>query len=161
MITTSVYIVFYSGRPMDFQKLSDLSGVTPTNIEVKGKERISRITGKVVKNQEKNGEWIPEVNEYNAFEYNLPASHGLFVNRQYNKLMRAIQNPGQLGEYCKSHGIKVYVQVVAYGITDTYSFPVLHIDKKFVAFLNNLNAEIDFDIYTEPWQKDEEYYKPN
>ena len=75
--------------------------------------------------------------------------------------MRAIQNPGQLGEYCKSHGIKVYVQVVAYGINDTYSFPVLHIDKKFVSFLNNLNAEIDFDIYTEPWQKDEEYHKPN
>ena len=160
MITTRVYIVFYSGRPMDFQKLSDLSGVEPTSIEVKGEERISRVTGKVVKIQAKNGEWIPRINEYNAFEYHLPASHGLCVNRQYNKLMRAIQNPGQLGEYCKSHGIKVYVQVVACGITDTYSFPVLHIDKKFVTFLNDLNAEIDFDINSEPWQKDEDYYKP-
>jgi hypothetical protein len=144
---------------MDFQKLSDLSCVEPTSIEVKGEERLSRITGKVVKIQAKNGEWIPRINEYNAFEYHLPASHGLYVNRQYSKLMKAIQNPEQLGEYCKSHGIKVSVQVVACGITDTYSFPVLHIDKKFVTFLNDLNAEIDFDIYTEPWQKDEEYNK--
>ena len=53
MITTRVYIVFYSGRPMDFQKLSDLSGVEPTCIEVKGEERISRITGKVVKIQQR------------------------------------------------------------------------------------------------------------
>ena len=66
MITTRVYIVFYSGRPMDFQKLSDLSGVEPTSIEVKGEERISRVTGKIVKIQAKNGEWIPRINEFNA-----------------------------------------------------------------------------------------------
>ena len=35
MTDTRVYIVFYTGRPMDFQALSELAGVEPTDIEVK------------------------------------------------------------------------------------------------------------------------------
>ena len=159
MITTRVYIVFYSGKPMDFQAISELSGVEPSHIEVKGEQRIGH-TGKVVKTQNKDGEWVPLINQHNSFEYHLPISHGVIVQRQYNKLMRAIKNPKQLGDYCKAHGIKVYVQVVIGGITDTYSFPVLHMDKKFISFLADLNnAEIDFDIYTEPWGKDGVDYK--
>lgn len=149
MTTTSVYIVFYSGRPMNFQAISELSGVEPSCIEVKGKPRISRNTGEIVR-----------INEHNSFEYHLPESHGKIVQRQYNKLMRAIKNAKQLGEYCKAHGIKVYVQVVVYGITDTYSFPDLHMDKKFISFLADLNnAEVDFDLYTEPWDKESDDYK--
>ena len=131
MTTTRVYIVFYTGRKMDFQAISELAGIEPTHIK-----------------------------KYNSFEYHLPASHGKIVQRQYNKLMRAIKNSKQLGEYCQAHGIKVYVQVVIEGITDTYSFPVLHMDKKFISFLADLNnAEVDFDIYTEPWDKEGDDYK--
>lgn len=131
MTTTRVYIVFYTGRKMDFQAISELAGIEPTHIK-----------------------------KHNSFEYHLPASHGKIVQRQYNKLMRAIKNSKQLGDYCKAHGIKVYVQVVIDGITDTYSFPVLHMDKKFISFLADLNnAEVDFDIYTEPWDKEGDDYK--
>ena len=134
MTETLVYIVFYSDRPMDFQAITELSGVESTLIEVKG--------------------------EHYSFEYRLPESHGKIVQRQYNKLMRNFKNSKQLGEYCKSHGIKVYVQVVVYGITDTYSLPVLHMDKKFISFLADLNnAEVDFDMYTEPWDKEDDDYK--
>ena len=66
--------------------------------------------------------------------------------------MRAIKNSKQLGEYCKTHGIKVYVQVVIEGITDTYSIPSIGMDKKFISFLADLNAEVDYDMYTEPWE---------
>ena len=160
MTTTRVYIVFYSGRPLNYQRIAELSEVEPTRIEVKGEPKISRITGDIVKIQSKDGEWTPRINKHNSFEYHLPISHGVIVQRQYNKLMRAIKNPKQLGDYCKAHGIKVYVQVVIGGITDTYSFPVLHMDKKFISFLADLNnAEIDFDIYTEPWGKDGVDYK--
>ena len=139
MTKTRVYIVFHTGRPMNFQALSELAGVEPTRIQVKGKERISK---------------------ENSFEYHLPASRGKIVQRQYDKLMKAIKTPGPLGAYCKAHGIKVYVQVVVDGITDTYSIPVLHMDKKFIAFLADLNnAEVDFDIYTEPWDKEGGDYK--
>ena len=142
MTTTRVYIVFYTGRKMDFQAISELAEIEPTHIEVKGEQQRVRIS------------------KHNSFEYHLPASHGIIVQRQYNKLMRAIKNSKQLGEYCKAHGIKVYVQVVIDGITDTYSFPVLHMDKKFISFLADLNnAEVDFDIYTEPWDKEGDDYK--
>ena len=137
MTSTRVYIVFYSNRPMNFRALAELSGVGPTLTQIKG-----------------------ESNEHNSFEYRLPVSHGKIVQRQYNKLMRAFKNSKQLGEYCKAHGIKVYVQVVVYGITDTYSFPILHMDKKFISFLADLNnAEVDFDMYTEPWDKEGDDYK--
>ncbi|MBO4595384.1 MAG: DUF4279 domain-containing protein [Bacteroidales bacterium] len=127
---------------MDFQAISKLAGIEPTNIEVKGEQQRVRIS------------------KHNSFEYHLPASHGKIVQRQYNKLMRAIKNSKQLGEYCKAHGIRVYVQVVIDGITDTYTFPVLHMDKKFISFLADLNnAEVDFDIYTEPWDKEGDDYK--
>ena len=160
MTDTRVYIVFYSGRAMNFQAISELSGVEPTFIEIKGELRISRIDGRVLKTQNDNGEWIPKTNPFNRFEYHLPLSHGKSVVRQFNKLMRAIKNPKKLGEYCKAHGIKVYIEVVLEGITDTYSFPYLHMDKKFVSFLADLNnAEVDFDIYTEPWDKEGDDYK--
>ena len=160
MTTTRVYIVFYSGRPMNFKAISELSEVEPTYTEVKGEPRISRIDGRVIKVQSENGEWIPRLNPYNSFEYHLPVSHGLIVARQYNKLMRAIKNPKELGQYFKARGIKAYVEIVIEGITDTYTFPSLHFDKKFVSFLADLNnAEVDFDIYTEPWNKDGKDYK--
>ncbi len=152
MTSTRVYIVFYSGRPMNFQTISKLSGLKPAFIEIKGKPRVSRITGDIVRIQTKNGEWIPQINEHNSFEYHLPQSHGKIVQRQYNKLMSAIKNSKQLGEYCKTHGIKVYVQVVIEGITDTYSIPSFSMDKKFISFLADLNAEVDYDMYTEPWE---------
>ena len=152
MTSTRVYIVFYSGRPMNIQTISKLSGLKPAFIEVKGQSRVSRITGDIVRVQTKNGEWIPRINEHNSFEYHLPQSHGKMVQRQYNKLMRAIKNSKQLGEYCKTHGIKVYVQVVIEGITDTYSIPSIGMDKKFISFLADLNAEVDYDMYTEPWE---------
>lgn len=153
--STRVYIVFYTGRAMNFKTIAEVSGVEPTCVEIKGEQRISSITGKVVKVQSESGEWIPRINEYNSFEYHLPVSHGWNVQRQYNKLMRAIKNSKQLGEYCKAHGIKVYVQVVVDGITDTYSVPVLHMDRKFISFLADLNnAEVDFDMYTEPWDEE-------
>jgi len=152
MTTTRVYIVFYSGRPLNYQRIAELSGVEPTRIEVKGEPKISRITGDIVKIQSKDGEWIPRINEHNSFEYHLPQSHGKIIQRQYNKLMSAINNSKQLGEYCKTHGIKVYVQVVIEGITDTYSIPSFSMDKKFISFLADLNAEVDYDMYTEPWE---------
>ena len=160
MTTTRVYIVFYSGRPMNFKAISELSGVEPTYTEVKGEPRISRIDGRVLKTQTENGEWITKTNPVNRFDYHLPVSHGKSVVRQFNKLMKAIKNSKQLGAYCKTHGIKVYVEVVLEGITDTYSFPYLYLDKKFVSFLADLNnAEVDFDIYTEPWDKEGDDYK--
>ncbi|MBQ9192904.1 MAG: DUF4279 domain-containing protein [Bacteroidales bacterium] len=134
---------------MDFQVISELSGVEPTCIEVKGEQIVSRITG----------ERMSRISEHNTFEYHLPESHGKIVQRQYNKLMRTIKNSKQLGEYCKSHGIKIYVQVVIEGITDTYSFPDIGMDKKFISFLSDLNATVDFDIYTEPWDKEGDDYK--
>ena len=162
MTSTRVFIVFYSGRPMNIQTISKLSGLKPAFIEVKGQSRVSRITGDIVRVQTKNGEWIPRINEHNSFEYHLPQSHGKIVQRQYNKLMRAIKNSKQLGEYCKTHGIKVYVQVVIEGITDTYSIPSFSMDKKFISFLADLNAEVDFDMYTEPWDKEgDDYKKPS
>ena len=157
MTTTRVYIVFYSGKPMDFQTISELSGVEPSHIEVKGEQRIGH-TGKVVKTQNKDGEWVPLINQHNAFEYHLPASHGIYVERLFSKLRRTIKDSKQLGEYCKVNGIKVYVEVVIEGITDTYSVPSIHFDGKFISFLADLNnAEVDFDIYTEPWEKDVDY----
>ena len=157
MITTRVYIVFYSGKPMNFQTISELSGMEPSHIEVKGEQRIGH-TGKVVKTQNKDGEWVPLINQHNSFEYQLPASHGIYVERLFSKLRRTIKNSKQLGEYCKAHHIKVIVRVVIQGITDTYSVPVLHFDGKFISFLADLNnAEVDFDIYTEPWEKDDDY----
>lgn len=102
---------------------------------------------------------MSRISEHNTFEYHLPESHGKIVQRQYNKLMRTIKNSKQLGEYCKSHGIKIYVQVVIEGITDTYSFPDIGMDKKFISFLSDLNATVDFDIYTEPWDKEGDDYK--
>ena len=48
MTTTRVYIVFYSGRPLNYQRIAELSGVEPTRIEVKGEPKISRITGDIV-----------------------------------------------------------------------------------------------------------------
>ena len=154
-----VYISFYSGRPMNFKTIAELAGVEPTYVEIKGEQRISH-TGKVVKVQSESGEWIPRLNQYNVFEYDLPVSHGWDVQRQFNKLMRAIKDPKQLGEYCKAHGIKVDVQVVIEGVTDTYSFPALHLDKRFIAFLADLNnAEVDFDVYTDPWDEEGDDYK--
>ena len=136
MTTTRVYIVFYSGKPMDFQTISELSGVEPSHIEVKGEH------------------------QHNSFRYDLPASHGIYVERLFSKLRRTIKNSKQLGEYCKAHGIKVYVEVVIEGITDTYSVPSIHFDGMFISFLADLNnAEVDFDIYTEPWGKDDDSYK--
>ena len=134
MITTRVYIVFYSGKPMDFQTISELSEVQPSHIEVKGEH------------------------QHNTFRYHLPASHGIYVERLFSKLRRTIKNSKQLGEYCKAHHIKVIVRVVIQGITDTYSVPSIHFDGKFISFLADLNnAEVDFDIYTEPWEKDDDY----
>ena len=157
MTTTRVYIVFYSGRLMDFQTISELSGVDPSHIEVKGEQKIGH-TGKMLKLQTKGGECVPLVYLHNAFIYDLPASHGKYVSRLFNQLMRAIKNPKQLGEYCKAHGIKVFVQVVLEGITDTYSVPAVHLGWKFISFLADLNnAEVDFDYYTEPWEIDDEY----
>ena len=68
MTTTRVYIVFYSGRPLNSQIIAELSGVEPTRIEVKGEPKISRITGDIVKIQYQDGEWTPRINEHNAFE---------------------------------------------------------------------------------------------
>ena len=93
MTSTRVYIVFYSGRPLNFQRIAELSGVEPTRIEVKGEPKISCITGDIVKIQSKDGEWTPRINEHNSFEYHLSISHGVIVQRQYNKLMRAIKDP--------------------------------------------------------------------
>ena len=73
MTSTRVYIVLYSGRPMNFQTISKLSGLKPAFIEVKGKPRVSRITGDIVRVQTKNGEWIPRINEHNSFEYHFAA----------------------------------------------------------------------------------------
>ena len=135
MTTTRVYIVFHSGRPMDFQTISEMSGVEPSRITEKGEHR------------------------QNAFRYDLPSSHGIYVERLFSKLRRTIKNSKQLGEYFKVHGIKVFVEVVIEGITDTYSVPSIHFDGKFVSFLADLNnAEVDFDIYTDPWEKDDDYY---
>ena len=133
---------------MDFQKLSELSGVEPTRIEKKGENRISW-----------SGRVLPVICKENAFEFHLPESHGHYVNRLYNKLMRSIKNPKQLGVYCKSHGIKVLIVVVLDGITDTYSFPYIHQDKKFIRFLADLNAEVAYDVYTEPWSDEDDDYK--
>ena len=142
---------------MDFQTISELSEVEPSHIEVKGEQRIGH-KGKVVKTQNKDGEWVPLINQHNAFEYHLPASHGIYVERLFSKLRRTIKNSKQLGEYCKAHHIKVIVRVVIQGITDTYSVPSIHFDGKFISFLADLNnAEVDFDIYTEPWEKDDDY----
>lgn len=116
MTSALVYIVFYSGRPMNFQTITELSGVDPTLIEAKGEPRINRITGDIVR-----------MNKHNSFECRLPVSHGKIVQRR---------------------------------ITDTYSLPVLHMDKKFISFLADLNnAEVDFDMYTEPWDKEGDDYK--
>ena len=74
--------------------------------------------------------------------------------------MRVIKNSMLLGAYCKGHGIKVNVQVVIDGITDTYSFPILLMDKKFISFLADLNnPKDDFDMYIEPWDKEGDGYK--
>lgn len=158
--STRVYISFSSGRPMNFKTIAELSGVEPTYIEIKGEQRIGSFTGKVLKTQSESGEWIPLINQRNVFEYALPVSHGRVLQKQLNKLMRTIKTPKQLGEYCRAHGIKVDVVVVIEGATDTYSFPALGMDKKFVSFLADLNfAEVGFDVYTEPWGKDGDDYK--
>lgn len=158
MTTTRIYITFYSEKPMDFLAIAGLSSVEPTRIEVKGEPKVSHHTGKVIQTQSEDGKWIPRVYQHNAFRYDLPVSRGKRVDRVFNKLMQAIKNPAQLGAYCKEHDIKVCVQVVLEGITDTYSVPAIHLDGKFVSFLADLNhAEVDFDIYTDPWTKDSDY----
>ena len=65
MTTTRVYIVFYSGKLMDFQTISELSGVDPSHIEVKGEQKIGH-TGKMLKLQTKGGECVPLVYLHNA-----------------------------------------------------------------------------------------------
>ncbi|MBP5504811.1 MAG: DUF4279 domain-containing protein [Bacteroidales bacterium] len=142
---------------MDVKALSDLTGVEPTTVWKKGDPIVYNGHPTLIVNDK--GEQAPKTYSFSSFEFALPIYRGLNVDRLFNKLMRVIQHPKEVGEYCRNHGIRVHLMVVVYGITDTYSIPSMFYTNKFVDFLSLLGATIDHDLYSEPWQMGEDYDK--
>lgn len=140
MTKTRVYLDFFSRRRIDINALSDLAGVKPTKVETK---------------EERRGR--PQ--QFNSFQYGFPVYKGWNIETLFNKLIKSIQHPKELGEYCRENGIKVKLNIVIEGITDTYSVPACYFSSRFISFLAMLNASIDHDIFTEPWQMGDDYDK--
>ena len=67
------------------------------------------------------------------------ANKGWNIETLFNKLIKSIQHPKELGEYC--------------------SVPACYFSSRFISFLAMLNASICHDIYTEPWQMGDDYDK--
>lgn len=129
MTRTRVYLDFFSRRRIDINALSDLAGVKPTKVETK---------------EERRGR--PQ--QFNSFQYGFPVYKGWNIETLFNKLIKSIQHPKELGEYCRENGIKVKLNIVA-----------CYFSSRFISFLAMLNASIDHDIYTEPWQMGDDYDK--
>ena len=150
MTETRVYLCWYSTKPVDFCHLSELAGIRPTAIAEKGTPVISHIDGNPVHRMEKDGQWTTVFHKENSLTYELPTYRGQKVYSLLNKMMKTIQHPAELGEYCKSNGINAHLEIVIYGITDNYSIPAFDFSKEFVSFLATINASVDFDLYTSP-----------
>lgn len=148
MTRTRVYLCWYSLKYIDFDHLSALAGIQPTRIEEKGTPVLH--DGSPLYEIGKSGERSTLLRKENALIYELPSFRGYRVDNLLKKLMNTIHNPVELGDYCKSNGINVKLQIVVEGITDTYSIPVLTFSKDCVSFLAKLNACVDFDLYTSP-----------
>ena len=151
MTETRVYLCWYSTKPVDFCHLSELAGIRPTAIAEKGTPVISHIDGNPVQRMGKDGQWTTVFHKENSLTYELPTYRGLKVYSLLNKMMKTIQHPVELGEYCKSNGINAKLEIVIEGITDTYSIPVFSFSKEFITFLSQINAWVDFDLYTSPF----------
>ena len=120
MTKTRVYLDFFSRRRIDINALSDLAGVKPTKVETK---------------EERRGR--PQ--QFNSFQYGFPVYKGWNIETLFNKLIKSIQHPKELGEYC--------------------SVPACYFSSRFISFLAMLNASICHDIYTEPWKMGDDYDK--
>lgn len=150
MTKTRVYLCWYSKNTIDFCHLSELAGIQPTKITKKGTPVVSHKDGSLVKRVEKDGQWATALHRENSLTYELPPYRGWKVYNLLNKMMKTIQHPAELGEYCKSNGINAHLEIVIYGITDNYSIPAFDFSKELVSFLATINASVDFDLYTSP-----------
>ena len=152
MTKTRVYLCWYSKNTIDFCHLSELAGIQPTKITKKGTPVVSHNDGSLVKRVEKDGQWATALHRENSLTYELPPYRGWKVYNLLNKMMKTIQHPVELGEYCMSNGISAKLEIVIEGITDTYSIPVFSFSKEFVTFLSQINACVDFDFYMSPFE---------
>lgn len=152
MTKTRVYLCWYSKNTIDFCHLSELAGIQPTKITKKGTPVVSHKDGSLVKRVEKDGQWATALHRENSLTYELPPYRGWKVYNLLNKMMKTIQHPVELGEYCMSNGISAKLEIVIEGITDTYSIPVFSFSKEFVTFLSQINACVDFDFYMSPFE---------
>lgn len=91
------------------------------------------------------GKWTEVKRKENAWIYELPVSHGYYLERNYKKLMQVIHNPKQLGEYCSKNHIKAKLFVVIE--SDKISFPSISMSNDFIQFLSYLRASVEPDTY--------------
>lgn len=128
-----VYLCLQSNDTINSDEIMSIVKNPPSNIEIKG-DYVSILNHKVKL-------------KWNRVKYCLPVTHGFRLDRVFKKLIRLVNNPKQLGEYCIEHNIGVFLYIVIEGFNRKTPFPYTVFNDDFITFIRETGAEVDFDVY--------------
>ena len=133
-----IFVIF--GDVLNHQELTRIVGISPTNSWNKGDE---------IFHKTRNGQMLklPVVRKESAWEYSTGFIQGSIFGEMEEYILDIFYDRAQvIHKYARERKLEVKIDVVV-EIEGGDTMPSISLSKRFISFLKELDAEIDFDMY--------------